>query len=383
MNRFVNRWVENIKPTTIIYAKYVILAILLSYSSASLALKCKIVVPIRNDSFPLKGNNITVGNELPLGTIIYQQDIRSFKDYAKAPYGSCDGGGPYTDRQYMYFTKMPRPLSKWQGGTYRGKIFDTNIPGIGVVIARGNTGVNATHWQWYTDTRASIAHVQVWTTTRLILIKTGNISPGVLQGSSLPTTTYRNDYTVANSSKVLFTWRPYTYGFSGSLNVISKTCNVPNFTVDLGSWKVTDISKNGQSEWRNASIKMTNCPRFYGYINQAFDTNHLTGKTSTINFKGNAIGLKLSALYGNIDAGKGIIKLESSKSSATGIGIQIASGNTGTNTPLNLGGEKRINVINNTNTSISIPLVARYIKTEYRVTSGTANSKVTFTINYY
>ncbi|HGM5490416.1 TPA: fimbrial protein [Serratia fonticola] len=383
MNRFTNGWLESIRTAFISRGLSALFVVLATYSSAGFALTCKIDVPVRTDAFPLQGGNITVGNELPLGTIIYRQNITSTKDYAKAPHGKCDGSGPYTDRQYIYLTNMPQSLSSWQGGTYSGKIYNTNIPGIGVVIARGNTGVNATPYQWYTDTRPSIPDVQVWTTITMILIKTGNITPGSVNGSSLPTVTIRNDYTVANSSSVVFTWKPYTVKFSGSLKVISQTCSVPDYTVDLGSWDIFDMMSKGSSEWRDASIKMTNCPRFYGYIDNAFNTVHLTGAISGLKYTGNAIGLKLSALYGNINAANGIVKLEPSNNTASGVGIQLASGNKASNTLFNLGNEQKIAVSNSASTSLTIPLVARYIKTENKVTPGKADSKVIFTINYY
>ncbi len=101
------------------------------------------------------------------------------------------------------------------------------------MIARGNTGLNATPFQWYSETRASIGDIQVWTTITMLLIKTGNITPGTLNGSSLPTAVIRNDYTVANGSAVLYSWKPYTVNFSGSLRVISQTCSVPDYTVNL------------------------------------------------------------------------------------------------------------------------------------------------------
>ena len=383
MNKFTNGWLDSIRSMLINPGLHMLFIALLAYSSTGLALTCKIDVPVRTDSFPLQGGNITVGNELPVGSIIYRQNITSTKDYAKAPHGKCDGSGPYTDRQYIYLTNMPQSLSSWQGGTFSGKIYNTNIPGVGVVIARGNTGVNATAFQWYSDTRPSIPDVQVWTTITMILIKTGNITPGSVNGSSLPTVTIRNDYTVANGSAVAFTWRPYTVKFSGSLKVISQTCSVPDYTVDLGSWDIVDILTKGSSEWRDASIKMSNCPRFYGYIDNAFNTVHLTGAISGLKYTGNAIGLKLSALYGNINAANGIVKLEPSANTANGVGIQLASGNTATNTLFNLSNEQRISVSNNANTSLTIPLVARYIKTESKVTPGKADSKVVFTINYY
>lgn len=223
---------KNRAATRLVTPLIAIVALL--YASSSFALSCKIQIPVRNDTFPLQGTNITVGNELPLGTIVYKQEIKSTKDYAKAPYGMCDGTGPYTDRQYLYLTATPMALSSWQGGTYSGKIFNTNVPGIGVAIASGPTGINTTPFQWYSETRNSIGSIQVWRVTTVYLIKTGNIVPGTVTGASLPTVQYRNDYTQANGSKVLFSWKPYTFKFSGSLKIVSQTCKTSDFLVDHG-----------------------------------------------------------------------------------------------------------------------------------------------------
>lgn len=153
----------------------------------------------------------------------------------------------------------------------------------------------------------------------------------------------------------------------------------------MGSWDVTTIESKGFSDWRDASIKLLNCPRFYGYINTPIVTEHLTGKIAGVSYYNNMIGLKLNPNYGALDAVKGIMDINQTKGAAQGVGIQIAYGTTAANTLLDLRNtsEKKIPVANSTSTSVTIPLVARYIKTKQKVTPGTADSKITFTINYY
>ncbi|RSK63147.1 hypothetical protein EJE24_22640 [Enterobacter huaxiensis] len=348
------------------------------------ALICNVDIPVRMDSFQLQGGNITVGNELPNGTILYQQRIQSSKDYANAPHGLCDNSGPYTDIQYAYLTSTPNGLSAWQGGSYSGKIYNTNIPGIGVVINVGYAnGLNTTKYKWYEETRSAIANIQVWTTASVIFIKTGDVSPGILNGASLPTVRYQNDYTTT-AGQVMFTWNPYTFNFSGALNVVSRTCDVSSYSVSLGSWNVKVLEKNGLTEWRDASVKMSGCPRFYGYMSNPFTTEHLTGKNTTaISYTPNAFGLHLSPLYGTVNAAQGLMNIEPDTNAAKGVAIQIASGSSASNALFNLGSEQRIIAPDDGRAEISIPLVARYIKTDENVSAGKADGKVVFTINYY
>lgn len=361
-----------------------LLIILTLSANKAYALTCNIDVPVRMDAFPLQGSNITAGNELPNGTILYQQRIQSTKDYTNAPHGMCDGSGPFTDKQYAYITSTPNGLSSWQGGTYSGKIYNTNVPGVGVVITVGSAnGLNTTKFKWYEETRASIGNVQVWTTASVIFIKTGDISPGILNGASLPTVRYQNDYTTT-AGQVVFTWNPYTFNFSGTLNIVSRTCDVSSFSVSLGSWDVTALEKKGFTDWQDASIKMSGCPRFYGYISNPFTTAHLTGKNTTaISYTSNVFGLKLSPLYGIVDASQGTMNIEPDTNAARGVAIQIGTGSAASNALFNLGSEQRITAPNDGRAEISIPLVARYIKTDERLSAGKADGKIVFTINYY
>jgi type 1 fimbria pilin len=77
------------------------------------------------------------------------------------------------------------------------------------------------------------------------------------------------------------------------------------------------------------------------------------------------------------------MSLSASADSATGVGIQIASGNTSINNSFNFAQERTQALPKDGTTTLKVPLVARYIQTEDRVTPGRADGKVTFTINYY
>jgi type 1 fimbria pilin len=77
------------------------------------------------------------------------------------------------------------------------------------------------------------------------------------------------------------------------------------------------------------------------------------------------------------------MSLSASADSATGVGIQIAAGDSGNPVLFNFAQERKQALPKDGTTTLKVPLVARYIQTEDRVTPGRADGKVTFTINYY
>lgn len=78
-----------------------------------------------------------------------------------------------------------------------------------------------------------------------------------------------------------------------------------------------------------------------------------------------------------VNAKSGVLKLTSSTSAASGVGIQILNGTT----PLALNETVAIKT-NTSSGTYTIPLKARYYQTESSITAGTANSTATFTLTY-
>lgn len=169
--------------------------------------------------------------------------------------------------------------------------------------------------------------------------------------------------------------------FTGSLNIVSRTCTTPNVTVDMGSYGVEQFKNAGDATlWRSAVIQLTDCPRFYGKL--------IDGRNSYYSDNGNtAIGVKTpNTLYVTvqpntpvIDAANGIFSLQSGADSASGVGIQLTWG--GDNVDFSSG--RSFTLGDSSSTSRVIPLLARYIKTSGPVKPGKANATATFTINYY
>jgi len=355
------------------------------FNNLAWGLTCTADVPARSDVFQLQGGNITVGNEVPVGSIIYQQTIKSYKDYSKAPHMNCSNftDPPYTERQYVYLTNTPKPLTSWQGGVFAGRIYSTDIPGIGAVIAqpRLNAAFNTSQTMTYTRTADTFSHVQFWIEPKLLLIKTGAISPGVILGNNLPSVEYRDTY-FDNKGKLVTDFKPYKYSFSGSINVISKTCKVNDYNVDLGSWNIRDFLNSNSTKWVSADIILEDCPKPYGTISSVV-TDHLTGVSTDLNRRNNSLGVVLHPITEILDAPNGIIAIESSNNSASGVGIQIAEGNLAQNNPAKFDVESKIEQNTDGATTIVLPMLARYIKTSETIRPGKAKGRVVYTINYY
>lgn len=363
----------------------IILSVLLLIPESVYA-ACTADVPAKKSVFPLQGGNITVGDETPIGAVIYRQTIHAYKDYKNAPHMKCTGmPAKLSEEQYMYFTNVPMPLSSWQAGPFAGNIYATNVPGIGAVITNSKEtkayGLSRTLTYARTMTD-SIADVQMWGDTKLLLIKTGVISPGLLSGVSLPTVEYQDIYYDTKKTK-LIDFKPYVFSFGGSLNVVAGTCKTKDYTVELGSWEVNNIKKSGHSEWRNADLLLEECPTFHGLI-AGVTTDHVTGKNSGLKKQINTFGVTLNGLLSVIDSSRGIINIETTGNSASGIGIQIALGEeSGSVTPVILGSKTKIDAPTDGRRTITIPLRARYIKTNDTVTPGVASGYAVFRIDYY
>jgi type 1 fimbria pilin len=224
------------------------------------------------------------------------------------------------------------------------------------------------------------------------LVKTGDVKPGSLDGISFPSVKYT---WIDNGSTEKPVGIPLTYvnfKFSGLLNVTVPSCTTPgDFSVSLGSYDISVLKKDGTTPWKNVGLKLTNCPAFSGYnggtdtvwnITQPGDSTVVSGPSD--GFRSNTLGVTLNPISGIIDAAKGTFNIDNSVThSASGVALQLASGSTASQVPVNLGTRSEI-VLSRTESpsSIDIPLVARIVKTTDNPTPGNVISKVTYLIDY-
>jgi type 1 fimbria pilin len=172
--------------------------------------------------------------------------------------------------------------------------------------------------------------------------------------------------------------------FSGSINIVSKTCTTPDITVDMGSYSLNTLKVKGKTTgWKDASIHLVNCPVFYGRGEESSSTRWSQNGSSTVadNIE-NVISVKITPGTDVLDDEKGIFSLTKETDSAQGIGVQLAYGTADMADIFALSKSKDFPRPLNSSGEVTIPLVARYIQTEDKVSSGQADSIATYTISY-
>lgn len=358
----------------------------LIYSGTCLAdVNCTGATTTFIDTVALNGGSITVGEDIPDGTVLYNAQYR-----ANGFVGLVCSPATYTLQNWVDYDSTPMPLSTWSSGSLGGKVYQTSVPGIGVLItgltSYGSIGsalfprVESTY-QFVDGSGTNKGHgYQLW------LIKTGPVSAGAVNGATLPTV---KSYIPTTPG---YTGLPLTLGtlkFSGSINIVKGTCNISNVTVNMGKHALSEFSGVGSaSAWKDAPIILTNCPRFYGTYSNANTTVQLTGSGSlpagTPN--GNVFNVYLLPKSDEVfDATQGILNINApnGETAAVGFGIEIGWGKaSGSPTTFNFNSAKSFAAPNNGNPTIAIPLAARYIQTQSQVMPGIANGRVTFVVDY-
>jgi len=266
----------------------------------------------------------------------------------------------------LSMTKSGMTVKGPTGVTYT--VWNTNVPGVGIAIGI-RSYVNGCQWQAWLDLGTpSTLFPSPWTgwvcnsngsvtnggQAQMALVKTGAVTAGTMtggvlfEGGSAQSTT--GTYTVATASRK---------SFSLSSTIINvSACTTPNVTVDMGSHMQSEFTGIGSTTKQAVAVNVAvnACPIGLNSILYEFDPV-------------NAV----------LDATNGVLAL-SSGSTATGIGLQLkdSSGNAlKYNTKYTL-----TSYSSATGGSYTIPLTARYYQTAAKVTAGSANAVLTFTMTY-
>ncbi|CAI8736992.1 fimbrial protein [Pseudomonas sp. IT-P176] len=330
-------------------------------------------------TMPLQAGNITVGRDVPLGAEIYRQTFSN----AKAAYSvTCGTNTGAVNAQYELVSK-PLPLSAWMGAPWGGNVYQTGVAGIGVVVLTSGVG---TYPMPYTAQvlNCPLGNNCTWSPAAsgafiLSFIKIGPVSAGTIQGSQLPTMSMN-----WNSSNALFVQR---VNFSGSINIVSRTCTTPNVVVEMGSHKVGEFSVPGSvTGWKDFSINLYNCPAFHGFYKASGPGWGTDGVVTNLNKRqANVLQVRIDPTLGAYNPAQGILSLNPSapgdSPAATGVGLQIGTGS-GTPFPLSVLRPSGITPSGIEGGFYSIPLKARYFQFGGSVTPGPANATATFTLDY-
>ncbi|WP_411752964.1 fimbrial protein [Serratia sp. (in: enterobacteria)] len=331
-------------------------------------------------SAALQAQNITVGSDLPNGTILYSQNFEP----SSLPTINCTASlTGYSIFNSLAYTKTPLPLSDWNGSPYAGQIYKTGVSGIGVAATIQGVALPNRFLAASRNANSPVAFVSVYRDVKIIFIKIGPVSAGVIRGSDLPSV--KIDFTTEGSDNdAAINIRLTSLSFSGVINIVAQTCQTPDVNVSMGTFDINKTFKGvgTATKWQDASIRFTNCPRFYGVQGSGtYSDNGTVSNTMPLN----QISVTLTPNTAIIDGAKGIMGLKTGAGAASGVGIQLAYGQVSDASPtmVNFASPKTYPFANSDSTTKVLPLVARYIQTEDQVKPGRADATATFTINYY
>ncbi|WP_161782108.1 MULTISPECIES: fimbrial protein [unclassified Serratia (in: enterobacteria)] len=321
------------------------------------------------------GGSVTVGEDLPVGSVIYSQRIQTSGNGAKL---FCQAG---IYDLVSSFTSTPYGQSSYSDPTFPF-VFNTNIPGIGVALWQGTpdggsarllipgslTGyLSNSSSSVFSFTSQSDASVSF----NIEFIKTASsVGSGTISRSDLP-----SFETSLNGNGENFVYQKTS--ISGSLTVIPATCNVgSNYYLPLGEHYPDEFNGVGSTAGSaETQIVLSGCPAFYG-------------RTSYSVFKPNVISIKLTPRNGFENAEQGISKLNvAGGDAAEGVGVQLSFKQENGNYQLakfnqDIDLADYITFLEDRGSDYNLGVKATYIQTATPIRAGKADAQIEFMITY-
>ena len=322
------------------------------------------------------GGYVTVGEDLPIGSVIYSQRIQT-----------NGSGASLLCRAGVYdlvntVISAPHGQSSYRDATFP-TVFNTNISGVGVALWQGTPdGNSGSHLQlpgrltaFFSPSSESVFNFtgqdDAAVSFNIAMIKiAANIGSGTISSSDLPR--FKTSFDGNGESFVYQQAR-----IVGNLTAIPATCNVGNnYYLPLGEHYPDEFNGIGSTAGSaETQIVLSGCPAFYG-------------STSYGVFKPNVISLKLTPRNGFIDAERGISKLNTTAGdAASGIGVQLSfrqeNGNyqwAKFNQNINLA--NYITFLEDRGSDYSLGVKATYIQTSTPIRAGRADAQIEFMITY-
>lgn len=321
----------------------------------------------------LSSITIAAPTGVPVGSTFYQQKIQ-VANFQATQLNCTDYGNFYYGYRYG---STPKSIS-----TYSTKVYETGITGVGIKFI-----VNSTYEYPYIVPVSPCSNSNTcnpWPTwhypTEFMLIKTSdNIVAGTINGGELPTIQYvfghEDSLVVLQEVKL-----------TGSITITTPTCNITTasqaMTIPMGQYDISEFTAKGTgTAWKDASIQLIGCGRFYGKASNSIATFDGTTTTTTGSLANNTWSLTLSPYSSIIDATKGIMDIDDNPLRANGVGIQLSTTQS-TSGLINLNNAVTGTLPNDGSSNITVPLYARYIQTGNSVSAGKANGKLMYTITY-
>lgn len=347
----------------------------------------------------LDGIQVTALRNSPIGTVLWSQNISNPDTGANMGIRGCvrtDGDqGPLTlNFVHNMEGSLPAPVGTWGNKN----VYDTGVPGIGLVISAGENQEypftvvrsNNSGSGWSSPVTIVATALKVY----LYLVKTGEIPAGTWSiPISVPPVTLHSEF--PNNASGPEVTRDYSSRLiieSGSINVVSGTCQTPDVNVEMGTHKVAENMR--YTPWVDFAIELNNCPPMFGFYtvqnNASLPSSTWKGDDNIVigALTANTIKVLLTPVYGNTNtySGAACAKIAPTTDAAGGVCLEIQDQ---FNTDLiqmgifNLLVDSGLNLSNSV-ANYSIPLKARYAMTtgSTAMTPGRADSAVEFMITY-
>jgi major type 1 subunit fimbrin (pilin) len=333
----------------------------------------------------LGGISLHVGPETPDGTFVFTSYINRGH-----PSIAC-GATPYISRPMIntqrIYDILPMPISTWGVGYYAGRVYETGVPGLGVSFENGDVSSKIMPYSISVMANAAIGNHGAIV---MRIIKTGPVTPGVILGENLPT---MSSFFTETPGFIGLPIKAQTQGFTGQINITSASCTTPDINVNLGSYNVADnfTGIGTSTPWVDSSLTLTNCPAFFGnYSGPYITSGPLAVETDIMKDNmakkvANTLEVRITPSTSIIDSTQGLFAIKSGSGAASGVGLQLASGNyneTSSLSLINLASHFTQSVSSTTSTNVKIPLAVRYYQTDTTVTPGKADGMVTVDILY-
>jgi major type 1 subunit fimbrin (pilin) len=256
-----------------------------------------------------------------------------------------------------YFTSATASSVNAPSGGSSVTVYQTNVPGVGIAVAGSiyNGYAGWSSWNGFTTSYGG----PIWTPLNgtysvgaqvaVALVKTGNITGGVIPGVVvLNFAPYTSAGTQTNQLD--------TYAIT-PVTIVSLACTTPNVTVPLGTHSPSEMASVGATAAAvSFDVSLNNCPAGL-----------------------NSVKYRIDPVTTVVNSAQSIVALDGS-SSASGVAVQLLNSAGTAAFPLS-SLQTFSSYSKSTGGSYTIPLKARYYRTG-TITPGTANTSMTFTMQY-
>ena len=359
--------------------------------------KCTMYDPLFTRSMIITGS-IFIGPDMPIGSVVYQGQI----DYNNKTLNyECFGDFSEDPHRVIQFTERQELKILSTAGTpvisagVPANVFRTNNPGLGIVFFanrnKENTlplGIPKLSWEGQRVLNENRKSMRYFASPLLhySIIKIGPIQPGSFDLTNIAR--MQLDVNYPDKNQVDAPGFPIVSSYidvGGSITVTSSSCKTQDYTVELGSHETATLPAKGSStKWINSDIILTNCPAFRGYYSGSKGNVYTSEVGQTFPARDpNEIRVTIKPVNPTIPEYPGTFKVNDVPGVAKGVGIQLAYGDVGEdfvkfNTPTAFA-----QPVTEKAGTVSIPMRARYIRVDDRLSAGIANGAATFMIEYY